>query len=393
MPRSSRGVPALGADPAVAAELSASTRGNVRRFSTVARRAAEPPPPDVPPEALDIARTLVRRGVESDALYTAYGLGQQVAWQHWMACAAAVVESRQELVAVLKTSSRLMFEYGDMVLANVIAEMQREAVLGGALARRTETIRLILDGAPLDRDTASRRLGYDLARHHTAIVLWAEPPGVPEGSLESAAAALARAAGARSPLSLPAGTTALWAWIATSTHVATAELRAALADADVNLRAAIGPTARGMSGFRSSHEAAVSVHRLLAGNREGGRVASYDELEVTALAAQDRDRATEFITVTLGPLADDTTTAARLRETLRVFLEEADHAPRAAARLHTHRNTILQRVARATELLGYQPSERRLAVELALELQRWLGPRQPNNNSNRQADPLRNRSS
>jgi hypothetical protein len=30
-------------------------------------------------------------------------------------------------------------------------------------------------------------------------------------------------------------------------------------------------------------------------------------------------------------------------------------------------------VARATELLGYRPGERRLAVELALELRRRLG--------------------
>jgi DNA-binding PucR family transcriptional regulator len=61
-----------------------------------------------------------------------------------------------------------------------------------------------------------------------------------------------------------------------------------------------------------------------------------------------------------------------LRETLRVFLEVAENAPRAAERLHTHRNTVLQRVARATELLGYPPGERRLAVELALELRRRL---------------------
>jgi DNA-binding PucR family transcriptional regulator len=60
---------------------------------------------------------------------------------------------------------------------------------------------------------------------------------------------------------------------------------------------------------------------------------------------------------------------------LRVFLEEAENAPRAAARLHTHRNTILQRVSRATELLGHRPGERRLPVELALELAHHIGPR------------------
>jgi hypothetical protein len=36
---------------------------------------------------------------------------------------------------------------------------------------------------------------------------------------------------------------------------------------------------------------------------------------------------------------------------------------------------VLQRVARATELLGRPPGERRLATELALELAHQIGPR------------------
>ena len=83
-------------------------------------------------------------------------------------------------------------------------------------------------------------------------------------------------------------------------------------------------------------------------------------------------RALDFVARTLGPLAADTRQAARLRETLRVFLEEAEHAPRAAQRLHAHRNTVLQRVRKATELLGHAPGDRRLAVELALELHRRM---------------------
>ena len=116
------------------------------------------------------------------------------------------------------------------------------------------------------------------------------------------------------------------------------------------------------------------MHRLLVGNPASGRFGSYRELEVTALAAHDPRAASQFIAATLGPLAEDSPAAARLRETLRVYLEEADNAPRAAARLYTDRNTVLKRVARATELLGFAPGERRLAVELALELHRHLPP-------------------
>src|SRR3954451_3075547 len=225
--------PALGADPAIASEVSASNRANFHRFATVARYAGDRPPADVPPEALDVARTLVRRGIQSDAIYAGYRRGQQIGWQCWMACAEAVVEAREELVAVLDLSVRLVFEYLDAVLGSVIAAMdrEREEVLGGALARRTETLRLILDGAPLDAQTAGRRLRYDLARHHTAAILWAE--GAAQGALESAAEALALAAGARRPLSMPAGTTTLWAWIGSDAGLPSGDLRAALAGTDV----------------------------------------------------------------------------------------------------------------------------------------------------------------
>jgi DNA-binding PucR family transcriptional regulator len=119
----------------------------------------------------------------------------------------------------------------------------------------------------------------------------------------------------------------------------------------------------------------VALYGLLGGHPGGERIAFYRDLEVTALAAHDQRRAAEFVATTLGPLAADTTSAARLRETLRVFLDEAENAPRTATRLFTHRNTVLQRIARATELLGYHPGERRLAVELALELAHQMGPR------------------
>jgi DNA-binding PucR family transcriptional regulator len=371
--------PVLGADAAIAGEMSASNRGNLHRFLTIAKHADGALVSEVPPEALDIARTIVRRGIELDAIFQGYRRGQQVALQRWTACASEIVDDGPELVRVIQLSLGLVSGYVDETLRRVIVEAQREreAILGGSLVRRAETVRLILDGAPIDAEVASRRLGYELGRDHTAIVLWAEPPGVPAGTLESAAEMLAQELGARRPLTLSAGASTLWAWIGGSSERANSvgEMREAMADSDPNLRVAVGSTGRGISGFRQSHEHAQAVHGLLAGRSGGERISTFQELEVTALAAQNRQRAVEFVDATLGPLAADTASAARLRETLRVFLEEADHAPRAAARLYTHRNTVLQRVGRATELLGHPPGERRLALALALELSHRLGPR------------------
>lgn len=370
--------PDMGVDAAVVADMSASNRANATRLlTTFARRDGWAAPIDVPPEALDVARTVARRGMDLGTIFQAYRRGQNVAWQHFMAHATRVVPSGPLLVQLLEISSQHMFEYVDQVIACVIAAAQREReeLLGGAPARRAETIRLILDGAPIDRHRASERLGYELARRHTALVLWAQPPGEVQGALETAATTLARAAGARPPLTLSVGASTLWAWLGTDSDPALDRLRDAIGRAQPNVRVAVGPTRTGINGFRRSHDGALAIQNLLVGHPGGARLAFYHDLEVTALAAQNHDRAAEFVTTTLGPLAVDTPDAARLRETLRVFLDEAENAPRAAARLHTHRNTVLQRVARATEILGHHPGDRRLATELALELAHQIGPR------------------
>ena len=388
--------PELGADAAIAQEVSASNRANAERILTIlARRDGRRPPIEVPPEALDVVRTVVRRGVDLNGVIQAYRRGQNIAWKRWMAATALIVPPGPRVMEVLEVSSGVLFDYVDEVIARVLDEAQREreAVLGGALARRIETARLILDGAPLDRRRAGERLGYDLDRRHTALVLWIEAGGSAlrggpagnavgeradegaHGALESAAGLLAHAAGAHRPLIFPAATSALWAWLGTRADPEPAALHAAIASAHPRVRGAVGPTMAGITGFRRSHEAALTVQRLLAGQPGGERLAFHHDLEVTALAAQDQTRAAEFVAATLGPLAAATATAARLRETLRVFLDEADNAPRTAERLHTHRNTVLQRVARATELLGRHPGERRLALELALELAHRMGPR------------------
>jgi DNA-binding PucR family transcriptional regulator len=252
----------------------------------------------------------------------------------------------------------------------VLAEVQheREQVLGGALARRAETIRLLLDGAPLDALVAGQRLHYDLDGHHTACVLWTDTADAPQGVLETTAVTFAQAWSVRRPLTLAAGVGTLWAWIGTDRAPSAGGGSWDGAAVPSGVRAAVGLTLRGAGGFRRSHEAALSVQRLMQRSSGGAQVGTYEQLEITALAAQDDQRARDFVARTLGRLADDTPTAARLRDTLRVYLEEAENAPRAAARLHMHRNTVLQRVARATELLGFRPGSRRLAVELALEL-------------------------
>ena len=137
-----RVAPLLAEDPALYAESLASTRANTVRFLTLmASDPLEPIPSDPPPEAIDIARSVMRRGADTEMVVLTYRAGQNVFWESWIDAAAELVPDRDELVEVLRVSSVLVPAYIDGVLATVLAraEEEREELLRGGLGRRAQT--------------------------------------------------------------------------------------------------------------------------------------------------------------------------------------------------------------------------------------------------------------
>jgi DNA-binding PucR family transcriptional regulator len=80
-----------------------------------------------------------------------------------------------------------------------------------------------------------------------------------------------------------------------------------------------------------------------------------------------------WVIETLGPLAGDDDHNARLRDTLRVFLQENGSYKATAERLTLHKNTVQYRVRKAEESLSHPIARDRLRVELALLAAQWLG--------------------
>ena len=80
-----------------------------------------------------------------------------------------------------------------------------------------------------------------------------------------------------------------------------------------------------------------------------------------------------WVIETLGALAADDEHHARLRDTLRVFLQENGSYKATAERLTLHKNTVQYRVRKAEESLGRPVIQDRLQVELALLASQWLG--------------------
>ena len=97
-------------------------------------------------------------------------------------------------------------------------------------------------------------------------------------------------------------------------------------------------------------------------------VTSYATFDVPALLSHDDVETREFVARALGALGQRTASAERLRDTVRVWLEEGGNARLASERLFTHKNTVIYRVQRAEQLLGEPVRDRALRLQLALLL-------------------------
>ena len=74
-----RSVQVLSEDLSLSAEMHASSRADVLRFLSLQVAHPGQPPPDIPPEALALARSMVRRGVDLGMRSNSYRRGRNVA--------------------------------------------------------------------------------------------------------------------------------------------------------------------------------------------------------------------------------------------------------------------------------------------------------------------------
>jgi DNA-binding PucR family transcriptional regulator len=361
----------LSSDPAITAATVATNHANILHWANAnVRRPGAHVPANLSPAVLDLARDIVRRGLDDTTLNT-YRIGQNVAWQAWMSLAFTLTDDPAELRELLDVTARSIFAFVDETVEGIqeLIDREREQLTGGTHAERLETVNLILEGAPITSARAGARLRYELSGRHTAAVAWSDHDLRDAGALEQAAGALARSAGARRAFTVAATTRSLWAWYVGDRAPDLDAVRAHL-DGAPGVRIALGTTAAGMDGFRRSHLDALATQRLMQRMPDALRLASYEDVQLVALTAADEEGAADFVTRTLGRLA---AADPELRETLRVYIREEFSASRAARALYAHRNTVLNRLARARELLPAPLEGRGLQVGLALEIAHWLG--------------------
>ena len=111
----------------------------------------------------------------------------------------------------------------------------------------------------------------------------------------------------------------------------------------------------------------------LAAGTAAPAVTAFAEVAPLALMTSSLDLLRAWVIETLGPLAADDDHNARLRDTLRVFLQENGSYKTTAERLTLHKNTVQYRVRKAEESLQHPVVQDRLRIELALLAAHWLG--------------------
>ncbi|MFL5819393.1 MAG: PucR family transcriptional regulator [Solirubrobacteraceae bacterium] len=360
-------------DDDLLAELLASTKANVGQVLRMLAHGASADDVTTPHEALDYLRGNVRRGFPLSALLRSYRLGHAWLWERWSQALQERVVDSGELAAGQDESSAFMFAYVDKVSGALVEEFgsERERMQRSAAQIRAQTVRRILGAEPVDAELASRRLGYELHRHHVALRVSSGASAV--DGLERAVGEAAAALNAGEPLVIPSGAARYDVWCGSFEAPATDGLERY--EPPPRVAVAFGKPTEGVAGFRASHLEAVQAARIGALMRGATRsVTSYSRVELVSLLASDLPRARAFVAAELGPLGSATEAAERLRETVLAMLVSGGSATRVAKDLFVHKNTVAYRVKQAEEMLGHETDERPVELSCALTLAAVLGP-------------------
>ncbi|MFB7718970.1 helix-turn-helix domain-containing protein [Nocardia sp. NPDC056100] len=329
----------------------------------------------VPPAAAEYARRFAQHDLSLAALLRAYRLGENMFVQWTMTLLAEMHPPTEVALATAARIASLVNSYIDQVIEGLIDiyEGERRRWDARTDAARAAQVRAVLDAEDLDLASAEDMLSTSLRGWHQFIMLWT-PPSTPDpgAELRTGVALLAAATG-KAPMTVEIDDHTRWVWI-TSTgrpSLDTARLDRELR-AHPNLSMTVGDPATGLDGFRRTFRDALCA-RSVAVTKRGNGLTVYSEVSLSGLLADDVTEVQEWAGRVLGDLMRDDETSARLRETVRVFLDTRGSYTDAAARLHVHKNTVHYRVRKVEELLGHPLTEHRLDIEVALTACAQLG--------------------
>jgi hypothetical protein len=308
-----------------------------------------------------------------------YRLAQEQVWQWFFARITATCHDPVDLATALELTTRFLFAFvdGATVRVDEAYEVERETWLRGAAAARAYAIEDILADRERDGQAASKRLRYDVGRHHLGVIAWLDhvpKTGDALSLLNESISHVARSLAAESSITQPTGSLVVAAWFSSHRAFPTDGMAIFENGSRPNslpngLSIAVGEPGHGLAGFRRTHIQAGHARRVASLVAPyGGPITRYQDVAVTALCTADGNHAAAFVSSVLGPLAADDGVTSRLAVTLATYLRENRSRTQAAARLGVHPNTVSYRVRQAEELLGRDLRGDFLDLQVALEL-------------------------
>ncbi len=379
-----RDVSELRGDTQLLQLLRDNTAANIDTFFAALRNNIPLESLEPPTAAMEYARRLAQREVASTALIRAYRIGHQTVLGIMLDAVRASELDTQLQLDTFELITELSFGYIDWVTQQAIAAYQEEhdRWQDKRNSLRALRVRELLEGGDVDVDAMTTAIGYPLRRTHLALVLSTAESGDNDelAALERFVHRAAESLGAQeNPLFIPADRLTGWAWIPLAARAAATALGRLGEFVRIEPTApniAAGTPLPGAAGFRRSHEQATDVYTVaVASDSQGGRFTTADQpgILLAAMLREKPETVHKWIGEVLGPLADDTDSDRRLRETLSIFLRSGSSFTAAAGELHLHFNSVRYRVGRAEERRGRAIGDDRLDVEVALLLRRLFG--------------------
>jgi DNA-binding PucR family transcriptional regulator len=378
-----REIPELRDDKPVLALLSSSVHSNVGTCLQILQHQIELSAVCAPAASLEYARRRAQRGTPLTALLRTYRLGHTCFSDWLLKELARQSDDAGTITAATLSMSRIVAGYVDQTSEEIVAAYtrERERWLRNRGAARAARIRELLSGERVNVSATEATLGYRLRQYHVGLVCWAGDATAAVDNITRLEHAIghvaAKVGGAGEAVFLPRDESSAWAWLPLGTRdtFGSAAAAACTSDADIDIHFAFGDPAKGTAGFRSSHQQAIAAQAVaLAAQPPGPRVTTFSVVAPVALILESRELLHGWLQATLGDLATDDEHHARLRDTLRVFLQSGGSYKATAEQLVLHKNTVQYRIRQAQESLGRPLDENRLGVELALLADHWLGP-------------------
>ena len=361
--RVSAEAPELLADGPIIEDVLASTEDTLRQLAEIIEVAADPAQAELPPATIAIFRSAVWRRVPLTSYMRFYRIAQDEVWRWLLLRIRMTARDADDLATAMElmTSWLFVFVDGAMTRANEAYEIERETWLRGDAATRAAAIDDILADRERDSRTATKRLRYDVSRHHLGVIVWldhAPDSGHALSLLTAAVDDIARCVAADASITHPSGPLEVAAWLSTrrantseSVDALNRQVPSFLSKNAVSV--AVGEPGHDLKGFRRTHIQAGHARRVASLlSPRGGPITRYKDVAVAALCTTDLEHATTFAGNILGQLAADDEATVRLATTLATYLHENRSRTRTAKLLNVHPNTVSYRVRQAEELLG-----------------------------------------